>query len=82
MGNVDLSKAKKGDKVKFRCGGEATIRNIHGPSPADFSDTGMVNICFEGHGALRDFFLNGVFRNFTAVGHTGTDPFDIIEVTP
>jgi len=28
--SVDLTKAKKGDKVRFRCGGEATIEQTDG----------------------------------------------------
>lgn len=68
---VDLHKAKAGDTVKFRCGGEATIRGI---SPRDYN--GFV-VTMKEYEHKHWYGGNGL---------SGTDggehPLDIISITP
>jgi len=65
---VDLSKAQKGDKVKFRCGGEAVIDG-HYPNDCDIFTLDIM-------GNLFDFYDNGGFYKKKQT------PFDIISIEP
>lgn len=64
---VDLSKVKKGDRGKFRCGGEAVIFN------ADPIDEDEISLVFEDYGRFS-YFPDG--------RHHEEKILDIVEVTP
>jgi hypothetical protein len=66
---VDLSKAKAGDTVKFRCGGEAVIKGISVFHP-------WFNLSFEGGVKDTGYYQQG--KRF----EESNDLFDITEVIP
>jgi len=68
---VDLSKAKKGDKVKFRCGGEAVIQ-----------DRKANTLFFNGEPEQQacNWYWDG---RFITMGRENIDhPFDITSIEP
>lgn len=65
---VDLSKAKAGDTVHFRCGGSATIKQ---PIDGDF-------LWFDGDCQRRAYKTNGQHSMMVA----WESPFDIIRIEP
>lgn len=67
---VDLTKAKKGDKVKFRCGGEAVIADC------DCSDD-FREILFDG--CADTLIYDKMNRAYWCTGHC---PLDIIAIEP
>lgn len=74
---VDLSKAKKGDKVKFRCGGEAAI-SVHDEGGKLYFDdycwgNGVPYLSDGRMGRLKD-----THNHWDAEQH----PFDIIAIEP
>lgn len=72
---VDLSKLKAGDKVKFRCGGEAVVESVID----NFSkEAGWYEVKFEGFKWREEYHPDGF------VGGTGFDEAigDIIAIEP
>lgn len=70
--SVDLSKARKGDKVRFRCGGGAVIAEIHPTGTAANSYRARFDI------SEIDYFYSpaGLWTR------TDTTVFDIIAIEP
>jgi len=71
---IDLNKVKEGDAVKFRCGGEAVVREINKPG----SNSYVVRFNDYEDYASSLFQPNGVKHNRSIF----TTPFDIIEIIP
>jgi len=69
---VDLSKAKAGDTVKFRCGGEAVIGKISDGENAD-----VVDVYFNDDALPSEYGLDGYHK-----GERYEHAFDITEVIP
>lgn len=69
---VDLSKAKAGDTVKFRCGGQAKIRLVEGTAVDKWLDVWLV-----GYGSELTFNIDGELA-----GPKGSTPLDITEIIP
>lgn len=65
---VDLSKARKGDKVRFRCGGEFTITGKSGEGR-------LVSISLN-DGVGADWYCDGRY-----LSHEDR-PFDIVQIIP
>lgn len=73
MSKVDLSKAKKGDKVKFRCGGEAVIKAAYKNNEFEYG------FSFEGDDGTPTLY----HRNANPDGKgIGPHPFQIIAIEP
>ena len=73
MSEVDLSKAKKGDKVKFRCGGEAVIKAAYKNNEFEYG------FSFEGDDGTPTLY----HRNANPDGKgIGPHPFQIIAIEP
>lgn len=71
---VDLSKAKAGDKVKFRCGGEAVIEKLKAPDALGFPEHKVVFAdCDDG---FSHYHKSG------KITHDMLHPFDIIAIEP
>lgn len=73
---VDLSKAKPGDTVTFRCGGTAVIDNITEPSLDVPTKKDRVYLAFKGFSWGDEFMLDGHKYEFTP-----NHPMDIISIT-
>lgn len=73
---VDLSKAVKGSKVKFRCGGEAVLSSIENEGG---DNSYRWRLCFAGsHYPAKELYQDaGTYR-----GHSVVDAFDIIAIEP
>ena len=67
---IDLSTLKKGDKVKFRCGGEVVVEDIRDEKSA------IVYILASNTSEYMGYFTNGFYF------YDRTTPFDIIEIIP
>lgn len=78
MSTVDLSQAKAGDVVHFRCGGSAVISSIV-IKQSSMRDSGTcpdwVRMQFDNSRLVRDWGVNGQW-----VLLDNKDPFDIIKV--
>lgn len=77
MSAVDLSKAKAGDTVHFRCGGSAVMDEV-------ILDPNIYGIAFCDGGYLTAYSMEGKFlTKFSGDYHASgaLEPFDIVSIT-
>lgn len=76
---IDLSKAKAGDTVHFRCGGQAVIKDVVVVHPAGSMNSYRNKIHFEGDTYPDEKLYQDCG---TRKGTSVTTRFDIISITP